>query len=110
MRVLIFGAGVCGSFIAAYLSRGGIDVTILDRGQRYEEIKQNGIILINSQSSEKIEVKVPVITQEEYDLHPIIFDFIIVILQHNQIVGALPVLASDFSPGSDIFFLIPSNR
>ncbi len=84
MRILIFGAGVCGSVLAAYLSRGGVDVTVLARGQRYEEIKQNGIQLVECQTSEHIEVIVPVITEDQYDQNPIAFDVILAILRHGR--------------------------
>ena len=84
MRILIFGAGVCGSVLAAYLSRGGVDVTVLPEVERYEEIKQNGIQLVECQTSEHIEVIVPVITEDQYDQNPIAFDVILAILRHGQ--------------------------
>jgi 2-dehydropantoate 2-reductase len=34
MKVLVVGAGVIGSFNAARLVRGGVDVTLLARGER----------------------------------------------------------------------------
>ena len=85
MPILIFGTGVCGSALGAFIARGGLDVTMLARGQRYEEIKQNGLILIDSQTKKRIEVPIPVITEEEYFENPIAFDFILVILGHNFI-------------------------
>ena len=102
MRILIFGVGVCGSALGAFIARGGLDVTMLARGQRYEEIKQNGLILINSQTKKRIEVPIPVITEEEYFENPIAFDFILAILGHNFIPEVLPILAK-VSPPSPIF-------
>jgi 2-dehydropantoate 2-reductase len=104
LRILIFGAGVCGSVVGTFLAEGGIDVTILARGDRFEEIKQNGIILVDSQFSERIERKIPVITIEENDQNPVDFDFILVIISHNQVAEALPLLAR-ISPSAPIFFL-----
>ena len=34
MRILIYGAGVIGSFYASRFAKAGLDVTVLARGQR----------------------------------------------------------------------------
>ena len=104
MRILIFGAGVCGSTLAGFLAKSGVDVTILARDQRYEEIKQSGIILIDYQTKKRIEIKIPVINAEEYDENPTAFDFILAILSHHQVAEALPILAR-ISPSAPIAFL-----
>ena len=44
-RILVIGAGVNGSVCAASLHKAGINVTILARGRRYEELRNEGIIL-----------------------------------------------------------------
>ena len=38
MRILIYGAGVIGSFYASRFAKAGLDVTILARGQRLKRI------------------------------------------------------------------------
>ena len=35
MRILIYGAGVIGSFYASRFAKAGLDVTILARGKNY---------------------------------------------------------------------------
>ena len=45
MKVLVYGAGVLGSYLAHILIRGGNEVTILARGIRFEEIQANGLII-----------------------------------------------------------------
>ncbi len=45
MRILIYGAGVIGSIFAGKLAASGEDVTVLARGKRPEELRQNGIVL-----------------------------------------------------------------
>jgi 2-dehydropantoate 2-reductase len=45
MKTLFFGAGPIGSLYAHRLYQAGVDVTILARGDRYDFIKQNGLIL-----------------------------------------------------------------
>jgi len=43
----VIGAGVNGSICAAGLSNAGINVTVLARGKRYEELRDEGIIFEN---------------------------------------------------------------
>lgn len=45
MKILIYGAGVLGSYLAHVLVRGDNDVTMLARGQRFKELKKNGLII-----------------------------------------------------------------
>ena len=45
MKILIYGAGVQGSFLAHVLTRGKNDVTVLARENRAKELESNGIIL-----------------------------------------------------------------
>ena len=45
MRILIYGGGVIGSIFAGRLAASGKDVTVLARGKRREELRQNGIVL-----------------------------------------------------------------
>lgn len=39
MRILIYGAGVIGSFYASRFAKAGLDVTILARGQRLKNYR-----------------------------------------------------------------------
>lgn len=43
MKILIYGAGVLGAYVAYELKRVGHEVTILARGRRYEELKEKGV-------------------------------------------------------------------
>jgi len=43
-RILVIGAGVNGSVCAVGLYNAGISVTVLARGKRYEELREEGII------------------------------------------------------------------
>lgn len=45
MKILIYGAGVIGSIYASRLYESGCDVTLLARGEHYENLKQNGVII-----------------------------------------------------------------
>ncbi len=43
MKVCVFGAGAIGGFIAGYLARGGVDVSVVARGVHLRAIQANGL-------------------------------------------------------------------
>ncbi len=43
MRICIFGAGAIGGFIAAYMARAGVDVSVVARGAHLRAIRANGL-------------------------------------------------------------------
>jgi len=45
MNILIYGAGVQGSVIAARLHAGGHDVRLLARGKRLADLREHGVVL-----------------------------------------------------------------
>lgn len=45
MRLLIFGAGVLGTFYAAKLQARGHDVTVLARGHRAVQVRDHGLVI-----------------------------------------------------------------
>ncbi|NRZ44230.1 ketopantoate reductase [Clostridium beijerinckii] len=45
MKILVYGAGVLGSYLAHVLIRGGNDVTLLARNERFKELKNNGLVI-----------------------------------------------------------------
>lgn len=94
-RILVIGAGVNGSVCASGLQKGGVDVTVLARGTRYDEILKEGIIIEDAFKGKQAVTKVKVINV----LKPNdIYDYILVIVRRNQITGLLPVLAKNKSP------------
>ncbi|MFZ0394790.1 MAG: 2-dehydropantoate 2-reductase [Terracidiphilus sp.] len=94
VRMLVIGAGVNGSVCAAELHRGGFDVTVLARGRRYEELKQQGIVIEDPLKQVRTETIVPVIDR----LAPgDVYDYILVAVRKNQLQELLPVLAQNRS-------------
>lgn len=94
MKLLIYGAGVIGSIFAGKLSKAGYDVTMLARGERYKEIKKNGIVL-NKANSDVMEVaKVNLI---DLLLPDDIYDYIFVVMQKMHVEEVLPILAQNKS-------------
>jgi len=101
MRLLVYGAGVIGSIFAGKLAKNGFNVNILARGNRYSEIVENGIILRNSLSNKLDTIKINAIeTLKEND----IYDYIIVVVQNNQINDILPILGKNKS--KNIVFVV----
>ena len=101
MKILIYGAGVIGSIFAGKLVQNGYDITILARNNRYKEIEKNGIILKSSLNGKIDNVKVKLIdTLVDTD----IYDYIIVVVQNQQIDYILPILAKNQS--QNIVFVV----
>jgi 2-dehydropantoate 2-reductase len=94
-RILVIGAGVNGSAVATHLYNAGLDVKVLARGKRYEEIRAEGIIIENPFSYKRSIARVPVINS----LNPEdLYDFVLVVVRKNQVADLLPVLAQNKSP------------
>lgn len=86
MKILIFGAGIIGSVLASKLHDAGIDVTLLARGERFDSLKKNGIIINDILNKTKNISKVPLIdalnTNDDYDL-------IIISVRYEQLQSAI---------------------
>jgi 2-dehydropantoate 2-reductase len=89
MKTLIFGAGPLGSLYTYLLHKAGKDVTILARNEHYKFLKENGVILVNEFTDEKLITNVTVVdslnSEDSYDL-------VIVLMRKNSIRNVLPIL------------------
>jgi 2-dehydropantoate 2-reductase len=100
-KILVYGAGVIGSIFAGKLSLAGNDVTILARGKRYEEISSDGLILKDAMTGKTSRIGIKCIpTLQEND----IYDYVLVVVQNNQIDEILPVLSKNQS--SNFVFVV----
>jgi 2-dehydropantoate 2-reductase len=94
-RILVIGAGVNGSVCAASLCNAGIDVTVLVRGTRYDELRDDGIVIEDPFKNKRSVTKVPVINRlDPNDL----YDYVLVVVRKNQVADLLPVLSQNRSP------------
>ena len=94
-RILVIGAGVNGSAVATLLYKAGLNVKVLARGKRYEEIQAEGIIIENPFNHKRSIARVPVIDRlDPQDL----YDFVLVVIRKSQVADLLPVLARNKSP------------
>jgi 2-dehydropantoate 2-reductase len=94
-RILVIGAGVNGSAVITRLCRAGLDARVLARGQRYEDIKNEGVIIEDPFSHKRTVTRVPVINSLDPED---VYDFILVVVRKNQVADLLPVLARNKSP------------
>jgi len=83
MRVLVCGAGIQGSYLSARLLDADIDVTLLARGARFDEIQEYGMRYTLQPSASVLQAKVPVVsTIDSTDL----YNLIIVAMQKQQAI------------------------
>ncbi|MFE7120385.1 ketopantoate reductase family protein [Streptomyces sp. NPDC057654] len=61
MKLLVYGAGVCGSLFAARLHEAGVDVSLLARGERLASLRRHGVQLAEEDSPAVRRVPVPVV-------------------------------------------------
>ena len=91
MKILFFGAGPLGSVYAHLLHEKVGDVTILARGERYDWLKENGLVLLNELTGQKDSSRVNVVNElkpeDEYDL-------VIVLIRKNKLLPIFEILAA----------------
>ena len=93
MRILIYGAGVIGSFYASRFAKAGLDVTVLARGQRLKELQGHGLWYRGKTRTHKVEVK----TISELKPNDR-YQFIFLTVRENQVEEALEDISRNESP------------
>lgn len=100
MKVLFFGAGPLGSVYAHLLHQSGGDVTVLARGERYEWLRENGLVLVNEITGQKDSSRVNVVNElkreDEYDL-------VIVLIRKNKLPPVFDILAASMGVKNILF-------
>lgn len=90
MKVLVIGAGVIGSLYAARLHQAHVDVTLLARGARDENLRQRGIMIKDMVTGTETISKVPVTSE----INPTDFyDLIIVTVRLDQLDAVIQTLS-----------------
>ncbi len=91
-RLLIFGAGVIGSVYALRFAQYGLDVTVLARGKRLDELKRNGLRYNDNGTIKHISIKT-IGKLEDDD----VYDYIFVPVRYDQAESALTVIRNNQS-------------
>jgi 2-dehydropantoate 2-reductase len=90
MKTLFYGAGPLGSLYAHLLHQAGKDVTILARDERYNCIKEHGVVLVNEYSGKKEISKIRVVdTLAEEDA----YDLVVVLIRKNKLLPIFQALS-----------------
>ncbi|WP_326104264.1 ketopantoate reductase family protein [Paenibacillus favisporus] len=94
MNILVYGAGVLGSYLAHVLVRGGHAVTVLARGKRAEELEQSGLVIRHYFQRKTTVDRIRVIRTLDAEES---FDLIFVVMTYPDFPSVLPVLAANQS-------------
>jgi 2-dehydropantoate 2-reductase len=89
MRICVFGAGSVGGYLAAYLSRGGADVSVIARGAHLAAIRANGLTVESPDDSITVRLRA---SDRPTELGP--QDFVMVTVK----APALPEVAASIAP------------
>ncbi len=100
MNILIYGAGVQGSVIAARLYAAGHDVRLLARGARLADLREHGVVLEDARTGIRSTTAVPLVEA----LAPTdTYDLIVVAMRKNQVADVLPILAANRATPNVLF-------
>lgn len=91
-RILIFGAGVIGSVYAMRFAQYGLDVTVLARGKRLDELQRNGLRYNENGTIKQLPIRT-IDKLEDDD----IYDYILVPVRYDQAESALTAIQNNRS-------------
>ncbi|MCD8819201.1 ketopantoate reductase family protein [Mammaliicoccus sciuri] len=94
MNVLVYGAGVIGSYLAHTLMNSGNEVTILARGNRFDQLNENGL-KIEHYFQKKTTIDRPKIISTLPKEHH--YDVIFVVMKYNQFFTVFDALSENIS-------------
>jgi 2-dehydropantoate 2-reductase len=100
-RILVVGAGTNGSICAARMCDARINVTLLARGKRADDIRTQGVVIEDVLQGTRSETRVSVIEELGPDD---LYDYILVVVRKNQVEDLLPILAHNQTP--NIVFMV----
>ncbi|MGQ4442397.1 ketopantoate reductase family protein [Streptomyces violaceoruber] len=98
MKLLVYGAGVCGSLFAVRMHEAGHDVSLLARGGRLTALRRHGVRLAEGDGPAVRRVPVPVIEHPDGE-----YDLITVFVRTHQVDAVLESLAG---VRGDVLFLL----
>lgn len=88
MKYLVVGAGGTGGMISAYMSKAGMDITLIARGSHLHEIKYHGLN-VKPTWTDNYNVRVRACEMNEYQERP---DVVFICVKDYQLEGVIPFL------------------
>jgi 2-dehydropantoate 2-reductase len=101
-RILVLGAGVIGSVYAAWLQRAGQQVTMLARGQRLVEVQEQGLLIEDTRTRQRLSVPIATVDHLAPDDA---YDLLIVAVRLDQVPDLLPLIAATTAIPTVLFLL-----
>ncbi len=102
MKILVYGAGPLGSLFTARLLEGGQNVSMLARGQRLADLREYGLVLVDTQTGQETVFHPRLVErldpQDAYDL-------VLVIMRKNRALEILPILAANRHTPNILFLM-----
>lgn len=98
MKLLVYGAGVCGSLFAVRMHESGHDVSLLARGERLAALRRHGVRIAEEDDPELTRVPVPVVERPDGE-----YDLIAVFVRTHQVDA---VLESLVGLRGDVLFML----
>jgi 2-dehydropantoate 2-reductase len=102
MKILVYGAGPLGSLFAAKLCEAGHDVSLLARGQRLNNLKEHGVVLVDTQTQQETIVRPRIV--EHLDSKDA-YDLVLVIMRKNRAREILSTLANNRHTPNILFLM-----
>ena len=102
MKILVYGAGPLGSLFAGRLHQAGHAVSLLARGQRLADLREHGLVLVDTQTGERTVASVQIVERLEADDA---YDLVLVIMRKNKALEILPVLAANRHTPNVLFLM-----
>lgn len=87
MKILIYGAGVIGSFYALLFKKANFEVSLYARGKRLDELNSKGFLYLENELIKKIDIQTLSLLKPETS-----YDFIFLAVRENQLYNALKEL------------------
>ena len=100
MKILIYGAGPLGSFLAGKLKLSGQEVSLLARGKRLDDLRKYGLVIEDPVTKVRRKISVPVVEK----LSPTdMYDWIIVVMGKHDLPAVLPVISKNYKVPNVLF-------
>jgi 2-dehydropantoate 2-reductase len=102
MKILVYGAGPLGSLFAGRLHEAGYEVSLLERGQRLVDLREHGVVLVDTQTDQETVASVNIVERLEPDKA---YDLVLVIMRKNRVAEILPDLAANCRTPNILFLM-----